>query len=147
MHRRAGSVGGSRAFERVRALGVLSLLPPLLQPLLALWPTNSERGCRGPRQRKHPLRSPARERRAAGAAAPGEADERRQRPLDNLRPTGAARQQVATSGGLGPAAGAAAGGGIPQGAAHRRGRASAHGAEERNAEIASRLSNSVTFDL
>ena len=53
------------------------------------WPTNSERGRRGPRQRKHPLRSPARERRAAGAAAPGEADERRQRPLDNLRPTGA----------------------------------------------------------
>ena len=62
------------------------------------WPTNSERGRRGPWQRKHPLRSPARERRAAGAAAPGEADERRQRPLDNLRPTGAARQQVATSG-------------------------------------------------
>ena len=35
MRRRAGSVGGSRAFERVRALGVPSLLPPLLPPLLA----------------------------------------------------------------------------------------------------------------
>ena len=88
MRRRAGSVGGSRAFER----------SAYRRCCRRCWPTNSERGRRGPRQRKHPLRSPARERRAAGAAAPGEADERRQRPLDNLRPTGAARQQVATSG-------------------------------------------------
>ena len=59
MRRRAGSVGGSRAFER----------SAYRRCCRRCWPTNSERGRRGPRQRKHPLRSPARERRAAGAAA------------------------------------------------------------------------------
>ena len=105
------------------------------------WPTNSERGRRGPRQRKHPLRSPARERRAAGAAAPGEADERRQRPLDNLWPTGAEHGSRSRRAGEkpGPAAGAAAGGDIPQGAAHRRGRASAHGAVRRGEKCGTRV--------
>ena len=45
MRRRAGSVGGSRAFERVRALGVPSLLPPLQADELGEgppWPTAAQ---------------------------------------------------------------------------------------------------------
>ena len=55
---RAGSVGGSRAFERSAYRRCCRRCRPM----------NSERGHRGPRQRKQPLRSSARERGAAGAA-------------------------------------------------------------------------------
>ena len=64
MRRRAGSVGGSRAFERVRALGVPSLLPPLLPPLLAHelgegppWPPAAQTPAPEPRVRAQSRRS------------------------------------------------------------------------------------------
>ena len=59
MRLRAGSVDGSRAFER----------SAYRRCRRRCRPRNSERGHRGPRQRKQPLRSSARERGAAGAAA------------------------------------------------------------------------------
>ena len=64
MRRRAGSVGGSRAFERVRALGVPSMLPSLLPPLLAHelgegppWPPAAQTPAPEPRERAQSRRS------------------------------------------------------------------------------------------
>ena len=73
---------------------------------------------------------------------------RRARPMsaDNVPSTTCGRRAPSTAAGRderasspGPAAGAAAGGGIPQGAAHRRGRASAHGAVRRGEKCGTRV--------
>ena len=64
-----------------------------------------------------------------GALSAPHAPAPRLRPLDDLRPKGAEHGSRSRRAGEKPraAAEAAAGGGIPEGAAHRRGRASAHG--------------------
>ena len=100
MRRRAGSVGGSRAFERVRALGVPSLLPPLLPPLLAHelgegppWPPAAQTPAPEPRERAqsrrssraHALRATGRQRTCLRSSASRRGSRARRAPRNRSR--------------------------------------------------------------